>query len=141
MKPRFVVIAVVFALSMFALFFFTGSGKKGLVLADASLVAATPDKFAEDELRVRGFVKAGSVIRYGRKADFTITLDGKDLPVHFDGSTQLPDTFTDGAPVRADGILVNGKLVSHKVEAKCASKYEADYAKRSTSATTHPVGY
>ena len=54
---------------------------------------------------MRGFVKPGSILRYGDKADFVMTLDGRDLKVHFDGGTQLPDTFTDAAPVRADGRM------------------------------------
>ncbi len=112
----------------------TGSKKtSSIMLADASLVVDKPAQYQEHELRVRGFVKPGTILRYGDKADFVMTLDGRELKVHFDGSTQLPDTFTDAAPVRADGRLspdTAGLLVSNKVEAKCASKYDADYAKR-----------
>lgn len=111
-----------------ALFFFTGSPSGGSVLlADASAVAEDPSDFQDRELRVRGFVKPGTIIRYGEKADFVMELDGSELPVHFDGTTQLPDTFQDAAAVRADGRLVNGKLVSTKVEAKCTSKYDTEH--------------
>lgn len=122
-----ITIAVIIG-SLVALFFFTGSPTGGSVLlADASAVANDPADFQNRELRVRGFVKPGSIVRYGEKADFIIELDGSELPVHFDGSTQLPDTFQDAAAVRADGRLTNGKLVSTKVEAKCTSKYDTEH--------------
>lgn len=130
MKLKFIAIISVILCSMAALFFLTGEKKAAIVLADADAVATNLVSFQEKEIRVRGFVKPGSVLRYGDKADFIITLSGKEVPVHFDGSTQLPDTFSDGAPVRADGTLdASNRLVSNKVEAKCASKYETDYAK------------
>jgi len=56
------------------------------------------------------------------------------LKVNFDGSTQLPDTFTDEAAARADGqIDEKGELLANRVEAKCASKYEAEYAEKKGS--------
>lgn len=118
--------------SLGAMVFLTGGKKSSsIVLADVTAVIKDPSRYEEQELRVRGFVKPGSVVRYGEKADFIMTLDGQDLKVHFNGETQLPDSFADNAPVRADGRLTAERaLVSHKLEAKCASKYEADYAKR-----------
>lgn len=118
--------------SLGAMVFLTGGPKSSsIVLADVTAVIKDPSRYEEQELRVRGFVKPGSVVRYGEKADFVMTLDGQDLKVHFNGETQLPDSFADNAPVRADGRLTADRsLVSHKLEAKCASKYEADYAKR-----------
>lgn len=114
-----------------AMVFATGGRKNtAIVLADVPAVVKEPARYEDQELRVRGFVKPGSVVRYGEKADFVLTLDGQDLKVHFNGDTQLPDSFADNAPVRADGRLSGqGMMVSHKLEAKCASKYEAEYAK------------
>lgn len=130
MKVRMTIIIAVILVSLGALFFSTGGSVEGTVLlADVTDVLDRPAVYRDRELRVRGFVKPGTVLRYGEKADFVLTLDGRDIPVHFDGSTQLPDTFADGVPARADGKLAaDGKLVSHKVEAKCASKYDAQYA-------------
>ncbi|HNJ04198.1 MAG TPA: cytochrome c maturation protein CcmE, partial [Leptospiraceae bacterium] len=134
MKTRFWVLMILIIGSLAAMVIFTGGSKNtSVMLADASHVVDQPSKYQEHELRVRGFVKPGTILRYGDKADFVMTLDGRDLKVHFDGGTQLPDTFTDAAPVRADGRLAPdtaGLLVANKVEAKCASKYEADYAKK-----------
>ncbi len=104
-----------------------GKTASSIIVLDANVLAKEKPRYQERELRVRGFVKAGSVLRYGPKADFVIALEGSEIPVHFNGETQLPDTFSDGAPVRADGRLDGqGRLVSTRVEAKCASKYEAE---------------
>lgn len=126
MKIRMILIISILLLSLAALAVFTGKNKGGtVVIADVNEILDNPKKFRNRELRVRGRIKPGSVIRYGDRADFILSYKGKDLKVRFDGSTQLPDTFADGAPARADGTL-NEKmeLISDKVEAKCASKYE-----------------
>ncbi|MCE9596921.1 MAG: cytochrome c maturation protein CcmE [Spirochaetia bacterium] len=132
MKTRFWILMGLIVVSLGAMVYLTGPSRKtSVILVDATAVVTDPAKYHEHELRVRGFVKPGSVLRYGDKADFIMTLDGRDLKVHFNGETQLPDTFADNAPVRADGHLSPDMLlVSNKIEAKCASKYEADYAKR-----------
>jgi len=132
MKSRFWILMGLIVASLAAMVFFTGGRKNtAIVLADVTAVIKDPGRYEDQELRVRGFVKPGSVVRYGEKADFVMTLDGQDLKVHFNGETQLPDSFADNAPVRADGRLTAERaMVSHKLEAKCASKYEADYAKR-----------
>jgi len=145
MKTRFWILIGLVIASLGAMVYITGGTRKSsVILADATAVIAAPSQYSDHELRVRGFVKPSSVVRYGDKADFIMTLDGKDLKVHFDGSTQLPDTFADNAPVRADGHLSpenSNLLIANKVEAKCASKYEADYAKRRDSSGIHPAGY
>lgn len=143
MNTRLTMIIGAIVLSLAVLFFATGNTVEGTVLlADVTEITQKPDKFRDRELRVRGFVKPGSILRYGEKADFIMTLDGNDIPVHFDGSTQLPDTFTDGVPARADGHLtLDGKLASHKIEAKCASKYDAGYAEGKDKPYADPLQY
>ena|GEM_PF-1195842 len=111
------------------LYLFSGSLiQESVVIADADMIASDPQRYQDRELRVRGFVKPGSIVRTANQASFVIEHNGKELPVFFTGRTQLPDTFADAAPVRADGHLENGQLVSTRVEAKCASKYDAEYA-------------
>jgi len=130
MKIRIVILFTVIISSLLALVLFSGKNKSGtIVVADVNEVVANPERYRNRELRIRGVIKPGSVLRYGDKANFVLTFGKKDLKVRFDGSTQLPDSFGDGAPARADGKL-NDKmeLVSTKVEAKCASKYEAKHA-------------
>lgn len=126
MKLRVALIFAAVALALGVLFFFSGRRGGTVVIVDVEQVTSKPEVYANRELRVRGFIKPGSISRYGEKADFVLTHGHKELKVHFDGSTQLPDTFADGAPARADGRLTGElQLVSGKVEAKCASKYDA----------------
>lgn len=111
------------------LYLFSGSLiQESVVIADADMIASNPQRYQDRELRVRGFVKPGSIVRTANQASFIIEHNGKELPVFFTGRTQLPDTFADAAPVRADGHLKDGHLISTRVEAKCASKYDAEYA-------------
>jgi cytochrome c-type biogenesis protein CcmE len=83
-------------------------------------------------LRVGGDVELNSIARDGRDVHFVLVQE-KDgvkhrLNVVYNGIDPLPDTFKDNAPCQA---LVDGKLgadhVFHatKLQAKCASKYEA----------------
>ena len=83
-------------------------------------------------LRVGGDVEANSITREGRDVHFVLVQekDGvkRRLNVVYNGIDPLPDTFKDNAPCQA---LVDGKLGSDnvfhatKLQAKCASKYEA----------------
>ena len=147
MKARFLIIAAVILVSLVALAVSTG-GRGGqstdsIVVVDAVKVAAAPGQFEGRELRMRGFVKSGTILRYGNKADFVVEQEGQEVLVHFNGDTILPDTFADGAPVRVDGHLTatQDKFIATKVEAKCASKYEADYAEKGgvPSGPVHPA--
>lgn len=144
MKTRFIIISAVIVASVVVLMLSTGDNKRdSIIVVDTIKVAAMPGNYAGEELRMRGFVKTGTILRYGNKADFIVEQEGSEIPVHFNGDTILPDTFADGAPVRVDGHLLESespKLLATKVEAKCASKYEADYAEgeRPATAPLHP---
>jgi cytochrome c-type biogenesis protein CcmE len=86
-------------------------------------------------LRVGGDIKGGSIVKNGAEVSFVLnqvvpTPDGKtqneQLKVVYNGSDPLPDTFKDGAQALADGRLAsNGVFEAKKIQAKCASKYEA----------------
>jgi len=77
-------------------------------------------------LRVGGDVEAGSIQRVGNQVQFVITQDKQKLKVTYTGSEPLPDTFKDGAQALADGKLdKDGVFRAAKIQAKCASKYEA----------------
>jgi cytochrome c-type biogenesis protein CcmE len=142
MKTRLLIVAAVILASLTTLMLTTGgTGQNSIVVVDALNVVAAPADYAGKELRMRGFVKAGSILRYGDKADFIVEQEGREIPVHFNGATILPDTFADGAPVRVDGHLKpDGEtgFVATKVEAKCASKYEATYAEKDHP-SVHPA--
>jgi cytochrome c-type biogenesis protein CcmE len=77
-------------------------------------------------LRVAGDVAEGSIERSGRQVRFLLTQEKQTLPVLYDGIEPLPDTFRDGAQAVADGKLgQDGTFHAAKIQAKCASKYEA----------------
>ncbi len=126
MKTKFILLILAIGLSLAAIAFFS-SKETSFVLLDASELAVHPDKYDGDNLRVRGMVKIGSVTREGREAKFIIELNNKEVPVNFTGKELLPDAFKEGVRVRVDGKFKNGLLIGDHVEAKCASKYEAEY--------------
>ncbi len=76
-------------------------------------------------LRVGGDVEPGSIIRNGKEVRFVLHQEQRKLPVVYSGIDPLPDTFKDGAQALADGKLQNGVFEATKIQAKCASKYEA----------------
>ena len=77
-------------------------------------------------LRVGGDVESGSIQRAGNQVHFVLVQDKQRLNVAYTGSDPLPDTFRDGAQALADGKLdKDGVFRAAKIQAKCASKYEA----------------
>ena len=77
-------------------------------------------------LRVGGDVDAGSIRRIGDQVQFVLIQDKQKLTVAYTGTEPLPDTFKDGAQALADGKLdKDGVFRAGKIQAKCASKYEA----------------
>ncbi len=82
-------------------------------------------------LKVAGDVVAGSIDRKKPQMEFVISQQGKSLKVRYVGRDVLPDTFKDGAKAVVEGNLApDGVFMARHVEAKCASKYEAEYEKR-----------
>lgn len=131
MSPKFLILLVVLILSvLFLLFLDFQQDTQTLLIVDVDQVIQNQQNFINKELRLRGFVKPGSILRVGNKAEFIITHNQKEIPVFFNGKTQIPDTFGDAAAIRIDGkYLEDGKFIAHKIEAKCASKYEVPHDK------------
>jgi cytochrome c-type biogenesis protein CcmE len=87
-------------------------------------------------IRVAGDIESGTIQHAGQETRFVLIQD-KDannkplgtklkLKVAYTGSEPLPDTFRDGAQALADGKLDHdGVFRAGKIQAKCASKYEA----------------
>jgi cytochrome c-type biogenesis protein CcmE len=77
-------------------------------------------------LRVGGTVEPGSIRRLPGRVDFVLQGEGQFLPVSYVGGDPLPDTFIDRSQALVEGSLArNGSFVAERVQAKCASKYEA----------------
>jgi cytochrome c-type biogenesis protein CcmE len=84
------------------------------------------DRAGEKKLRVGGDVAPNSIVRDGKAVHFTLSQDQLRLQVVYSGIDPLPDTFKDGAQALVDGKLgEDGVFRASKVQAKCASKYEA----------------
>jgi cytochrome c-type biogenesis protein CcmE len=84
------------------------------------------DQAKGKRLRVGGFVEQGTIARTGKDVSFVLHQDSMKLRVTYSGAESLPDTFKDGAEALADGKLgENGVFQATKIQAKCASKYEA----------------
>jgi cytochrome c-type biogenesis protein CcmE len=80
----------------------------------------------DKKIRVGGDVEKGSIERAGREVSFVLAQDNRKLKVVYSGIDPLPDTFRDGAQALADGRLgTDGVFRANKIQAKCASKYEA----------------
>jgi len=77
-------------------------------------------------VRVGGVVSPGSVGRHAGQISFRLAQDAKSISVTYIGTDTLPDTFKDGAQAIVDGdYQSNGEFRAEKIQAKCASKYQA----------------
>ena len=82
-------------------------------------------------LKVAGDVVAGSIDRTKPQMEFVISQQGQNLKVRYVGRDVLPDTFKDGSKAVVEGsVAPDGTFMARHVEAKCASKYEAEYEKK-----------
>ncbi len=89
------------------------------------------DTALDKRLRVGGDVEAGSIVRTGREVAFTLQQEKLRLNVIYIGAEPLPDTFRDRAQALADGRMgPDGVFRATKIQAKCASKYEAKPGER-----------
>jgi cytochrome c-type biogenesis protein CcmE len=101
-------------------------GKSYYILA--SDLAGMGERAYGLRLRVAGDVVAGSIERDGFITRFRIEQAGTVVPVVYSGKDPLPDTFTDESKAVVEGTYGrDGVFEAKKVQAKCASKYEAEY--------------
>lgn len=85
-------------------------------------------------LRVGGDIQPGSIVKGAAQTAFVLHQGAKTLKVVYTGTDPLPDTFRDNAQALADGRLgSNGVFEANKIQAKCASKYEAKPGQRGLS--------
>jgi len=83
-------------------------------------------------LKIAGDVMTGSINRSKTPLEFVIGHNGKSLKVHYVGREVIPDTFKDGSKAVVEGRMADdGTFEARHIEAKCASKYEAEYESRS----------
>jgi len=83
-------------------------------------------KAARQHVRVGGVVEPNSIARRGEAVTFRLAQDASVLPVAYVGSDTLPDTFVGGAQAIIEGdYSTDGTFRAEKIQAKCASKYQA----------------
>ena len=83
-------------------------------------------KAARRHVRVGGVVQPNSIARGGETVTFRLAQDASVLPVAYVGSDTLPDTFVGGAQAIIEGdYSPDGTFRADKIQAKCASKYQA----------------
>ena len=82
---------------------------------------------SRDRIRVGGIVEQGSIQRKNGQLRFRLAQDSNSVSVVYVGTDTLPDTFVDGAQAVVEGSYTHGgDLRAEKIQAKCASKYEAN---------------
>lgn len=86
----------------------------------------THGQTSRHHVRVGGTVAPDSIERSGGVLRFRLAQDAQTIPVTYVGTDTLPDTFKEGAQAIIDGdYVVGGEFRAEKIQAKCASKYEA----------------
>lgn len=83
-------------------------------------------KAARHRVRVGGVVAPGSIERRGGAVTFRLAQDAQVIPVTYVGTDTLPDTFVAGSQAIIEGDFTSdGQFRAQKIQAKCASKYQA----------------
>jgi len=128
LKFGLITVVIVGALGWLAV---QGIGESATYYVTLEELAAMPEH-GDKRIRVGGDVKPDSIKRSGDQVEFVITqkdegmTEEKLLPVIYVGSDPLPDTFRDRAQALCDGKMrADGVFEAKKIQAKCASKYEA----------------
>ncbi len=82
-------------------------------------------------LKLAGEVEAGSIDRTKTPMEFVIGSRDAKIRVRYVGSEIVPDTFTEGTKALVEGKAgADGVFQATHIEAKCASKYEAEYEQK-----------
>lgn len=94
----------------------------------ADELAQMGDEAIGKRIKVAGDVVQGSIEHEGRDLSFQIESEGVVIPIRYVGSAPIPDTFGDATQAVVEGTYTpNGVFEANTIQAKCASKYEADY--------------
>jgi cytochrome c-type biogenesis protein CcmE len=86
-------------------------------------------------LRVAGVVTDGSIQRDGAEVTFQLEQEHRRLQVRYTGDAPVPDTFKGGVEAVIEGERhSDGTFEAVHIQAKCASKYEAEYGDQEQAA-------
>lgn len=96
----------------------------------ADEVIAMGEQAKNIRIKIHGSVVPGSVIKNPAEMTFDIRHNEKQIRVRYSGKNPVPDSFREGLPVIIDGrIGEDGVFDGKSIQAKCASKYEAEYSR------------
>ncbi|MBZ5535313.1 MAG: cytochrome c maturation protein CcmE [Acidobacteriia bacterium] len=124
-KGKFVVGAVIIVAAV-AWLAFSGFNESKAYYKTVDELMAMKDQAHNVRLKVAGDVVKGSIERQGRMVRFRIEQKGIVVPVNYVGDETLPDTFVDGVQAVVEGKYDrSGVFQADKIQAKCASKYQA----------------
>ncbi len=89
---------------------------------------AMGDKAYGKRIKVAGVVTEGTIHRSGTDLYFRLQQNDLGLPCVYTGTSPVPDTFKDGVEAVCEGSYkADGTFEAKKIQAKCASKYQAKY--------------
>lgn len=127
MQTRIIVgILLIVGLVGYLAFIGYGEGRSYYLTCDEA--AGRLDELRNNHVRLAGNVVDGSIRRDGDILTFELEYQGAKFPVRYVGIDPVPDTFKDGADAVVEGTLDGeGIFQGKRIQAKCASKYEADY--------------
>jgi cytochrome c-type biogenesis protein CcmE len=125
-QRRFIVGAVVIAAAVAYLVYAGIRTTSQYYFEIDEFLEARADHEGED-LRVKGWVREGSMKWDARTNDLAFELARKDganpVPVAYNGI--LPDMFSEGREVVVEGHYGDGSLAARQIMTSCPSKYEA----------------
>lgn len=110
---------------------FVGFQESKAYYITVSEYASMHNRLEGKTVKVAGDVVEGSIDRASGGLRFAISSQGQTLQVRYVGKDVIPDTFKDGSQALVEGVVTpEGVFQARHIEAKCASKYEAEYAKK-----------
>ena len=127
-QTRYVRFAVAITVIVLALAYlaYTGVEESVSYYVTVAELRKMGDEAHTKRLRVAGHVEPGSIQRQGSRVDFVLLEQGQKLNVSYRGSEVPPDTFVDNSEALVEGEYGrDGVFHAKKLQAKCASKYEA----------------
>lgn len=126
-KRRFLVGATLIALSVSYLVW-AGIRSTSVYYFEMEEFLATENQHVGEDLRVKGWVKAGTMNWDPRTNALRFDLARQDgsgpVPVAYDGI--LPDMFAEGREVVVEGRFQEDGLAARQIMTSCPSKYEPE---------------
>lgn len=124
-KRRFIVGAVLIA-SAVSYLIYAGIRTTSMYYFNLDEFLAQREAHVGEDLRVKGWVRAGSMRWDAHTNDLAFEIarpDGHDpVPVAYRGV--LPDMFAEGREVVVEGRYGDGRLAARQIMTSCPSKYE-----------------